>query len=79
MSDDERFTNIISNLPDDYDCEIHDGYMTVNANGKSVKVIFTGHTYVVGNRSLHFTEDNEEVFTILVPLILEAIDGKKRI
>lgn len=79
MDNQERFENIISNLPESYECKIDGDTMLVKGEGKQVKVVFTGKSYVVGGRTLHFKQDTEEVFTWLVPMILTAIDGEERI
>ena len=79
MDNEERFQNVISNLPDSYECEIDGDTLTVNAEGKTVKVVFTGTSYVVGDRVLEFDDDSEDVLTWLCPMIMTEIDGEQRI
>lgn len=55
------------------ECEITDGENTV-------KVIDNGESYIVNNTSLHFEDTNIEImFTMLLPYILQELDGNRRL
>ena len=54
----------------------------VTWNGKSVSVIYNDadNSYVVDGQTLHFQDlDDEVVSTILVPYILQTLDGNERV
>lgn len=55
---------------------------TVKGAGKELKIIYNkeGNSYTMNGRTVHFEDTEPEIVnTILVPYILQELDGQRRI
>ncbi len=77
----EQWVIMTSLLPEGYElneiskdeCEITDG-------NKTVKVIRNDNNFVVNDVTLHFEDEDFEIInTLLIPYILQEIDGNERL
>lgn len=77
----EQWVIMTSLLPEGYElneiskdeCEITDG-------NKNVKVIRNDNNFVVNDVTLHFEDEDFEIInTLLIPYILQEIDGNERL
>ena len=74
------WTILTSLLPSGYELnETSDDECEVTDGNKTIKIIRNNNDFVVNNITLHFEDDDNEIInTLLIPYILQEIDGIKR-
>ena len=74
------WTILTSLLPSGYELnEISDDECEVTDGNKTIKIIRNDNDFVVNNITLHFEDDDTEIInTLLIPYILQELDGIKR-
>lgn len=74
------WTILTSLLPSGYELnETSDDECEVTNGDKTIKIIRNDNDFVVNNITLHFEDDNNEIInTLLIPYILQELDGIKR-
>ena len=61
------------NIIDDDSCEITDG-------SNQVTIVSNDNSYVINGKTLHFEDiDDDVINTLLVPYILQELDGQRRL
>lgn len=80
MNYDELWTNITSLFPSGVDLNYDGANATVSSGDKEISVIYNeDNSYVVNGKTLHFEDTSSDVVnTLLVPYILQELDGQKR-
>lgn len=83
MDNDERWTLLASVMPDGIDVQSDGDEATVKDNsGNEVKIIYNDadNSYIINGKTIHFENTNDEfINTIMVPYILQELDGERRI
>ena len=83
MDGDERWILLASVMPDGIDVEPdEDGAIIKDDSGNEVKVIYNDadNSYNINGRTIHFENTNDGfINTIMVPYILQELDGERRI
>ena len=76
----EMWMLIESLMPSDVEIDINNDEATFSSEDNSVKVIYIDEgVYQINGQTLHFEDDNFEIVnTILVPYILQELDGHRR-
>ncbi len=76
----DKWTLLASLLPDGVDLEpVDENEAEVTWNGNSTTVRNEGTDYEVNGRKIHFEDDYFEVInTIIIPYILQELDGNER-
>lgn len=83
MNDDERWTLLASVMPDGINVNPKEnGEAEITDGENEITVIYNDadNSYVINGKTIHFDKiNNEFVNTILVPYILQELDGQRRI
>ena len=81
MNYEELWTNITALLPSGVDLTYDDANAVVKSGDTEISVVCNDEkTFVVNGTTLHFEDALSDIInTILVPYILQELDGKKRI
>lgn len=80
MEDMEFWTNFTALLPDGVETQFNEDRCTVSGFGKSANIVRNDNSFVINGKSLHFEDDSEDIInTLLVPYVLQELDGHKRI
>ena len=76
----DKWTLLASLLPDGVDLEpVDENEAEVTWDGNSITVRNEGNDYEVNGRKIHFEDDYFEVInTIIIPYILQELDGNER-
>ena len=78
--DNEFWYNFTALLPSGYDTVFDKNECTVKADGKEVNIVRNDASFTVNGKTLHFEDKMEDVInTMLVPYVLQELDGEKRI
>lgn len=77
----EQWLLITALLPNGYELIPHGDYADISYEDKSVRVIKSDdNTYVIEGKVINFADNSEEIInTLLVPYILQELDGEKRL
>lgn len=77
----EQWVIMTSLLPKGYELkEISEDECEVTDGDKTVKVIRNDNDFVVNGTTLHFEDEDYEIInTLLIPYILQEIDGNERL
>lgn len=77
----EQWVIMTSLLPKGYELnEISEDECEVTDGNKIIKVIRNDNDYVVNGVTLHFEDEDYEIInTLLIPYILQEIDGNERL
>ncbi len=81
MNYDELWTNITALFPSNVDLTYDGATATVKSGDKEITVIYNDdNSFVVDGKTLHFEDTMFEVInTLLVPYILQELDGERRL
>lgn len=79
MEDVEFWTNFTALLPSGVETQFNADRCIVKSSGKSVNIVRNDNSFVINGKSLHFEDDSEDIInTLLVPYVLQELDGHKR-
>jgi len=80
MDNDEFWINLTALLPSGADANFDDNECTVKFGDKELTVIRNENNFTINGKTLHFDDSDFEIInTLLVPYILQELDGNKRI
>ena len=82
MNDEERWTLLASLMPEGIGVEINKSGAVISDGNKEVIAIYNdaNNSYVINGTTFHFEDDDFEFLnTLLVPIILQELDGDRRI
>jgi hypothetical protein len=79
MDNDEFWTNLTSLLPSGIESNFNDDECSITSGDKTVTIIKNENDFTVNGKTLHFKENDFEILnTLLVPFVLQELDGNKR-
>lgn len=81
METDEMWTLLASLMPKEVEVYPDGSEASVRLGNKEVNVIYNdkNNSYTINGVTLNFKDDFEVINTILVPYILQELDGEKRL
>lgn len=79
MDSNEFWTNFTALLPDGVETTPDGDECTVTWKDKEINVVRNDNSFVINGKTLHFEDDSEEIInTLLVPYVLQELDGQRR-
>ena len=80
MDNDEFWTNFTALLPDGIETQAKDSECHIKWDGKEVTVIRNDNSFVINGKTLQFEDESEDIInTMLIPYVLQELDGQRRI
>ena len=80
MDNDEFWTNFTALLPDGIETQAKDSECSIKWDGKEVTVIRNDNSFVINGKTLQFEDESEDIInTMLIPYVLQELDGQRRI
>ena len=79
MDNNEFWTNFTALLPNGVETTPRDEECLVKWKDKEINVVRNDNSFVINGKTLHFEDDSEEIInTLLVPYVLQELDGNRR-
>ena len=79
MENEEFWTNLTSLLPNGVESDFNDNDCTITSKDKKITIVKNDNSFTVNGKTLHFNDNDVEIInTLLVPYILQELDGNKR-
>lgn len=82
MNNDEMWTNLTALFPNNVEVIPNGNEANIKMGDKEIDVVYNeiNNSFIINGKSFHFDDVNFEVInTLLVPVILQELDGNERI